>query len=24
MVKGEIPRFAILPEPSSWLVKLPV
>ena len=24
MVKGEIPRFAILPEAASWLVKLPV
>jgi amino-acid N-acetyltransferase len=24
MVKGEIPRFAVLPEPASWLVKLPV
>jgi len=22
MVKGELPRFAILPEPTSWLVKL--
>jgi len=24
MVKGELPRFAILPEPASWLVKLQV
>jgi len=23
MVRGELPRFAILPEPPSWLVKLP-
>jgi hypothetical protein len=22
MVKGELPRFAIVPEPTSWLVKL--
>jgi amino-acid N-acetyltransferase len=22
MVRGELPRFAILPQPSSWLVKL--
>jgi amino-acid N-acetyltransferase len=22
MVRGELPKFAILPEPSSWLVKL--
>ena len=22
MVKGELPRFAILPEPANWLVKL--
>jgi amino-acid N-acetyltransferase len=24
MVKGELPKFAILPEPQSWLVKLQV
>jgi len=24
MVRGELPRFAILPEPPSWLVKLQV
>ena len=24
MVKGELPRFAILPEPANWLVKLHV
>jgi amino-acid N-acetyltransferase len=24
MVKGELPRFAILPEPANWLVKLQV
>jgi amino-acid N-acetyltransferase len=24
MVKGELPRFAILPEPADWLVKLHV
>ncbi len=24
MVKGELPRFAILPEPADWLVKLQV
>ena len=24
MVRGELPKFAILPEPASWLVKLPV
>jgi len=24
MVRGELPRFAILPEPTSWLVKLQV
>jgi amino-acid N-acetyltransferase len=24
MVKGELPKFAILPEPQSWLVKLQI
>ena len=24
MVRGELPKFAILPEPASWLVKLQV
>jgi amino-acid N-acetyltransferase len=24
MIKGELPKFAILPEPTSWLVKLQV
>jgi amino-acid N-acetyltransferase len=24
MVRGELPRFAILPEPANWLVKLQV
>ena len=24
MVKGELPRFAILPEPANWLVKLQI
>jgi len=24
MIKGELPRFAILPEPANWLVKLQV
>jgi amino-acid N-acetyltransferase len=24
MVRGELPKFAILPEPTSWLVKLQV
>ncbi len=24
MIKGELPKFAILPEPASWLVKLQV
>lgn len=24
MIKGELPRFAILPEPANWLVKLHV
>jgi amino-acid N-acetyltransferase len=22
MVRGKLPRFAILPEPANWLVKL--
>ena len=22
MVRGELPKFAILPEPANWLVKL--
>jgi hypothetical protein len=22
MVRGELPKFAILPEPADWLVKL--
>jgi hypothetical protein len=22
MVRGDLPRFAILPEPANWLVKL--
>ena len=24
MVRGELPKFAILPEPANWLVKLQV
>ena len=24
MVRGEIPKFSILPEPTTWLVKLQV
>jgi hypothetical protein len=24
MVRGELPKFAILPEPPNWLVKLQV
>jgi len=24
MIKGELPRFAILPEPANWLVKLQI